>query len=192
VPSCQKDGSSKITDKNAKSGCEGGSAFECYDFAPWYDASTNMSYGFAAKNGVNCGSCFILQFTGEGNSGPNAGAAALKGQQMIVQAINIGGIDSNQFDLLIPGGGVGAMNGCATQWGSSTDLGAQYGGLLTNCKGDATCMKGKCQSVFGNMPALLAGCNWFTGWFSSADNPKLIYKQTSCPSQITSKSGLSG
>jgi hypothetical protein len=192
VPSCQKDGSTRITDKNAKSGCEGGSAFECYDFAPWYDAGTNMSYGFAAKNGVNCGTCFILQFTGEGNSGPNAGAAALKGQQMIVQAINIGGIDSNQFDLLIPGGGVGAMNGCATQWGSSTDLGAQYGGLLTNCKGDATCMKGKCQSVFGNMPALLAGCNWFTGWFSSADNPKLIYKQTSCPSQLTSKSGISG
>jgi len=143
-------------------------------------------------NGVSCGSCFMLQFTGEGNSGANPGAAAMKGQQMVVQAINIGGIDSNQFDLLIPGGGVGAMNGCSNQWGSSTDLGVQYGGLLSECKGDANCMKGKCQSVFGNMPALLAGCNWFTGWFSSADNPKLVFKQVSCPSQLTSKSGFGG
>ena len=193
APTCQKDGTTRITDKNAKSGCDsGGSAFECYDLSPWYDSSTNMSYGFAAHNGVNCGTCFMLQFTGDGNSGANAGAAALKGQQMIVQAINIGGIDSTQFDILIPGGGVGAMNGCATQWGSSTDLGVQYGGLLSECKGDPGCMKGKCQSVFGNMPGLLAGCNWFTGWYSSADNPKVIYKQVSCPSQITSKSGLSG
>jgi hypothetical protein len=194
VPSCGKDGTSRITDKNAKSGCDsGGNAFECYDFSPWYDASTNLSYGFAAHNGVACGSCFMLQFTGDGNSGPNAGASALKGQQMVVQAINIGGIDSNQFDLLIPGGGVGAMtNGCSAQWGSSTDFGATYGGLLTECKGDASCMKGKCQSVFGSFPALLAGCNWFTGWYNSADNPKVIYQKVTCPSQITSKSGISG
>jgi len=194
VPSCGKDGTTRITDKNAKSGCDsGGSAFECYDFSPWFDASTNLSYGFAAHNGVACGSCFMLQFTGEGNSGANAGASALKGQQMIVQAINIGGIDSNQFDILIPGGGVGAMtNGCSAQWGSSTDFGSTYGGLLSECKNDASCMKGKCDSVFGKFPALLAGCNWFTGWYSSADNPKVIYKKVSCPSQITSKSGISG
>jgi hypothetical protein len=191
APSCQKDGTTRISDKNAKSGCDGGgSAFECYDLSPWYDAATNLSYGFVAHNGVACGTCFMLQFTGEGNSGANAGATALKGQQMVVQAINIGGIDSNQFDILIPGGGVGAMNGCSTQWGSSTDLGVQYGGLLSECKGDASCMKGKCQSVFGNMPSLLAGCNWFTGWYSSADNPKVIYKQVSCPQQLKSKSNI--
>jgi hypothetical protein len=191
VPACQKDGTTRITDKNAKSGCDGGgSAFECYDFSPWYDAATNLSYGFVAHNGVACGTCFMLQFTGEGNSGSNPGATALKGQQMVVQAINIGGIDSNQFDILVPGGGVGAMNGCSTQWGSSTDLGVQYGGLLAECKGDASCMKGKCQSVFGNMPALLAGCNWFTGWYSSADNPKVIYKQVSCPQELKSKSNI--
>ncbi len=194
VPSCSKDGAGRITDKNAKSGCDsGGTAFECYDFSPWYDASTNMAYGFAAHNNVACGSCFELQFTGEGNSGSNPGATALKGKQMIVQVINIGGIASDQFDLLIPGGGVGAMtNGCSTQWGSSTDFGATYGGLLTECNMDPTCMKNKCQSVFGSMPALLAGCNWFTGWFSSADNPKMIFKQVTCPSQITSKTGVSG
>ena len=190
VPSCQKDGTTRITDKNAKSGCEGGSAFECYDFSPWYDASTNMSYGFAAHNG-NCGTCYMLQFTGDSqNVSNNAGAAALKGKQMIVQAINIGNIGSDQFDVLIPGGGVGDFDGCGTQFGFSSNT--KYGGLLSDCNNDPTCMKGKCQSAFGNIPALLAGCNWFTGWYSSAANPKVIYKQVSCPSQITSKSGISG
>ena len=110
---------------------------------------------------------------------------------MIVQVINISAIGAGQFDLLIPGGGVGAMTaGCTTQWGS-VDFGSAYGGLLAKCNGDASCMAGKCQSVFGSMPALLAGCNWFTGWFSCADNPKLIYKPVTCPTQITYKSGIS-
>ncbi len=192
VPSCDKGGTTRIS-VDQKNGCEGGgSAFECYDFSPWFDSGTNMSYGFAAYNGVACGTCFELQFTGNGNSGANAGAAAIKGQQMIVQVINIGGIAANQFDLLIPGGGVGAMNGCATQWGGSADLGVQYGGLLSECAGDATCMKGKCSSVFGSISSTLkAGCDWFTGWFSSADNPQLVYKQVSCPSQLSGKTGLS-
>jgi hypothetical protein len=190
VQSCQKDGTTRISDKNAKSGCEGGSAFECYDFSPWYDAGTNTSYGFAAHNG-NCGTCYMLQFTGESqNVSNNAGASALKGQQMIVQAINIGNIGSDQFDVLIPGGGVGDFDGCGTQFGFSSNT--KYGGLLSDCNNDPTCMKGKCQSAFGNIPALLAGCNWFTGWYSSAANPKVIYKQVSCPSQITSKSGIGG
>ncbi len=178
---------------DTKSGCDsGGSAFECYDFSPWYDPSTNMSYGFAAYNASGCGVCYELQFTGSGHSGPNDGAAKLAGQQMIVQVINIGNITSGQFDLLIPGGGVGAMGaGCPAQWGSSVDLGQTNGGLLSECGGDPNCMKGKCQSAFGSFPNLLAGCNWFTGWFSSADNPNLVYKQVSCPSQLTSKSGIS-
>jgi hypothetical protein len=192
VPSCAKDGVTRIG-VDSKNGCEGGgSAYECYDFSPWYDAGTNTAYGFAAYNGVACGTCFMLQFTGGGHSGTNDGASALKGQQMVVQVINIGGIEANQFDVLIPGGGVGAMNGCATQWGSSTDLGVQYGGLLSECKGDATCMKGKCTSVFGAVSSVLkAGCDWFTGWYSSADNPSLVYKQVSCPSQLSGKTGLS-
>lgn len=152
-----------------------------------------MAYGFAAHNSVACGTCFELQFTGNGNSGANPGAAAIKGKQMIVQVINIGGLAADQFDLLIPGGGVGAMtNGCTAQWGSGTDFGVTYGGLLSECNDDPTCMQNKCQSVFGNFPSLLAGCNWFTGWFSSADNPQVIYKQVTCPSQITSKTGVSG
>lgn len=192
VPSCQKDGMTRIS-VDAKNGCEGGgSSYECYDFSPWYDASTNMAYGFVAYNGVPCGTCFKLQFTGSGHSGSNAGAAALKGQQMIVQVVNIGGIEANQFDILVPGGGVGQMTaGCTAQWGN-VDLGATWGGLLTNCKNDCNCMKGKCQSVFGNLsPLLKAGCDWFTNWYSCADNPNLVYQKVSCPSQLSNKTGLS-
>jgi hypothetical protein len=190
VPSCDKGGTTRIG-SDAKNGCEGGgSAFECYDFSPWYESGTNMAYGFAAYNGVACGTCFELQFTGGSNSGDNPGAAALKGQQMIVQVINIGGIAANQFDLLIPGGGVGAMSaGCTAQWGN-VDLGVTYGGLLSECAGDCTCMKGKCSSVFGSISLLKAGCDWFTGWFNCADNPQLVYKQVSCPTQLTSKTGV--
>lgn len=193
VPACQKDGTTHISDRNAVSGCDsGGSAYECDSFAPWYDASTNLSYGFAAYNASGCGICYELQFTGESSGGSATGAAAIKGKQMIVQVINIGNIASGQFDLLIPGGGVGERTaGCTAQWGS-VDLGVTYGGLLSECNNDAACMAGKCQSVFGSKATLLAGCNWFTGWFSSADNPAVIYKQVSCPAQITAKSGISG
>ena len=193
VPACQKDGTTHISDRNAVSGCDsGGAAYECDDFAPWYDAASNLSYGFAAYNASGCGVCYELQFTGESNGGAPAGAAAIKGKQMIIQVINIGNIASGQFDLLIPGGGVGQETaGCTAQWGS-VDLGVTYGGLLSECNNDAACMTGKCQSVFGSKATLLAGCNWFTGWFSSADNPAVIYKQVSCPAQITAKSGISG
>jgi len=65
VPSCAKDGTTRVG-VDAKNGCEGGgSAFECYDFSPWYDAGTNMAYGFAAYNGVSCGTCFKFAVHGQ-------------------------------------------------------------------------------------------------------------------------------
>ncbi len=191
LKACQKDGMTRVSDRNMESVCKNGGAYQCYDLSPWYDANTNMSYGFVAHGG-GCGTCYLLQFTGSShNGGNNAGCGAIKGQQMIVQKINDGGdVGGEQFDLLVPGGGVGQFNGCTNQWGSSTDLGSQYGGLLSSCKADPGCMKQKCQSVFGNMPALLAGCNWFTNWYSSADNPSVVYKQVTCPPEITARSGM--
>jgi hypothetical protein len=194
LPWCDKDGTTKHTGTSgAKSGCEsGGNAFECFDFSPWYDSATNMSYGFAAYNAANCGVCFKLQFTGDGQYGPSAGATAIKGQQMIVQVINIGNIGAGQFDLLIPGGGVGAMSaGCPAQLGS-VNLGATNGGMLTACNGDVSCTKTMCQTAFAGKTGLLNGCSWFTDCFKGADNPKIIYQSVSCPSQLTSKSGISG
>jgi hypothetical protein len=163
----------------------------CYWGAPW-SVSDTLSFGYAAHNGVPCGTCYQLQFTGKGHYGTNAGSTALNGKTMIVQVINIGGIDSNQFDLLIPGGGVGANNACtsgSSQWGS-VDIGAQSGGILTTCKSDKACVDQKCKAAFGDKPLLLAGCSWFSGWFSDADNPEVVYQKITCPSEITDKSGF--
>jgi hypothetical protein len=189
MQSCSQD-NSRLSAYDAQSACGGGSAFMCWDFAPW-SASDTLSYGFAAYNGVACGTCFQLQFTGTSHNGDGKSTSSLSGKTMIVQVINIGGIEANQFDLLIPGGGVGANNACSNQWGSS-DLGATYGGFLTGCSGDKTCVQNKCSTVFSSKPLLKAGCDWFTGWFNAADNPALKYQKITCPSQITSKSGMSG
>jgi len=188
VKVCGKDGTSTPSE-SAKNACDnGGGGYMCYWGAPW-SVSNTVSYGYAAFNGVSCGTCFQLDFTGSGIN-----ASGLSGKSMIVQAINIGSIAQGQFDLLIPGGGVGAMNACTSngnQWNGAA-VGDQYGGLLKTCNDDCNCAKQKCQSVFGSMPALLAGCNWFTDWFGCADNPGVVYKQVPCPSDITSKSGESG
>jgi hypothetical protein len=133
----------------------------------------------------SCGKCFQLQFTGSSHNGNSASTAGLNGKTMIVQVINNGGVAQDQFDLLIPGGGVGALNACSNQWGvSNSDLGAQYGGFLAGCNGNTSCVQQKCQQIFGNKPDLLAGCNWFLGWYGAADNPNLIYKEIACPQML--------
>jgi hypothetical protein len=189
--SCNKENQSLGDDFEARNACEqGGTAFMCWNGAPW-SVSDKLSLGFAAASGPNyvCGRCYQLQFTGSGHDGNNAGVGALNGKTMIVQVINNGGVAQDQFDILIPGGGVGLLNACANQWGSS-DLGAQYGGFLRGCNNDVGCTRNKCQQVFGNKPELMAGCEWFLGWYNAADNPNLVYKQIACPQELTARSGL--
>ncbi len=196
VKSCDiNDNSLGVTDEaNAceRNGTSG--AFTCHSMAPWA-YSNQVSLGFAAINGVSCGTCFHIQFTGTAQNGGNGpGAAALAGKHMIVMATNIGGIQQGQFDLLIPGGGVGALNGCAGQWGvDNSELGAQYGGFLSDCgSGDLnaakSCMRNKCESVFGSrgLTELYDGCMWFVDWFQAADNPDFRYEQVDCPQELVS------
>ena len=194
VSSCDAQNQSLGSNYSAASSCDGGNAFMCYGYAPWA-ASDQLAYGFAAHNSGACGRCFELRFTGSShNAGNDPGSASLNGKKMVVQVINRGGLAGNQFDLLIPGGGVGVENGCTTQWGTS-DLGAQYGGFLAGCSGSAdraSCVLQKCQTVFGAAPELMAGCNWFITWYALADNPNLVFKEVSCPSAITAVSGMSG
>lgn len=180
-----------LGDKNAKNACEsGGSAFMCWSGVPWAVSDT-LALGFAAASGSNytCGRCYQIQFNGQGHNG-SPGSPQLNNKTMIVQVINNGGVQADQFDLLIPGGGVGLLNACSNQWGTS-DLGAQYGGFLAGCNGDKNCVKQKCQTVFNGKPDLLEGCDWFLNWFGGADNPSFIFKQIACPAAITQKSGLS-
>jgi len=191
MTSCDKQNMSLGGNYDAKNACEGGgTAYMCWNASPWAVSDT-LSYGFAAASGGNyvCGRCYQIQFTGSGHNGNNAGVGALNGKTMIIQIINNGGVAADQFDLLIPGGGVGALNACSSQWGSS-DLGAQYGGFLNGCSGNKDCVRQKCQTIFANKPELMEGCDWFLGWFNAADNPNFVFKPIACPAAITSDSGL--
>jgi hypothetical protein len=178
---CGQDGVSSTGDQN--SACSGGGAFACYDEAP-RAVSDCLSYGHIAKASPNCGVCYRIQFTGEGQHNVNdPGSKLIKGKQMIVKVTNTGGdVTGNQFDLMIPGGGVGQFNACSRQWGTS-DLGAQYGGFLTECTGAHSakkeCVRQECMKI----PAGRArdGCIWFVDWFEVADNPKFTSEQTNCP-----------
>ena len=190
MSSCNQSNQSNGGNYDVQNACDGGGGYMCWSGAPW-SVDANTSYGFAAGSGANysCGRCYQVQFTGTGHNSANAGAQSLKGKQMIVQIINNGGVGADQLDILIPGGGVGALNACSRQWGTS-DLGAQYGGFLAGCNGDKSCVQNKCNTVFAGKPELLAGCSWFLGWYNAADNPNLVFKRVACPAAITQRSGL--
>jgi hypothetical protein len=177
---CGQDGVSSTG--STQSACSGGGSFACYDEAP-RAVSDCLSYGHIAKSNPNCGGCYRIQFTGEGQHNANdPGSKLIKGKQMIVKVTNTGGdVGGNQFDLMIPGGGVGMFNACSNQWGTN-DLGAQYGGFLTECTGSHAqkkeCVRAECMKI----PAGRAreGCLWFVDWFEVADNPKFTSQSTNC------------
>lgn len=164
--------------------------------------SDTLAYGFAAFNGGSCGQCYELQFTGQSQNGnADPGSATLCGKSMIVQVVNIGNIQQGQFDLMVPGGGVGQNTAaCPTQWGvPSSMLGDVNGGLLLTCQdqnsnyqAQLTCTKSACSSLFASSSesSLLAGCDWLVDWLDGAANPKMVYQPVTCPSAITSVSGL--
>lgn len=80
---------------------------------------------------------------------------------MVVQATNTGGdLGGNQFDLAIPGGGVGLFNACTDQYGAPPNgWGEQYGGISSREECDAF------------PEALKPGCYWRFDWFGGNDNP---------------------
>lgn len=195
VSSCdQSDNSLGVTEQ--QSACFSGGAYTCHRMAPWAYSNV-VSFGFAAVNGVGCGTCFQLQFTGgTHNAGADPGSQSLAGKQMIVMATNIGDISQGQFDILIPGGGVGQFNACSNQWGiDAAELGAQYGGFLLECKqqhgndyaASRECTRQKCESVFGSrgLDEMYDGCMWFVDWFGAADNPSFTYQQVECPAELS-------
>jgi hypothetical protein len=163
-------------------------------------ASDTLAYAFAAYNGASCGTCFQLTFTGKSNDGTaDMGSQQICGKSIIVQVVNTGGLQSGQFDLLIPGGGVGANNACSTQWkASGSQLGVQYGGVMLQCEQQdnynysmyPACTLSACQSLFPNTPTMLAGCEFIINWMKGANNPSVKYTQVNCPSQLTSMSGI--
>ncbi|MBN2714730.1 MAG: hypothetical protein JXX14_02680 [Deltaproteobacteria bacterium] len=195
IESCDQNNNSFGGDYNQQSNCSGGGAFQCWGFHP-RALNSRYAIGWAAFNSGQCGECYQLDFSGQSSSGYNdPGAASLAGKVMIVQVINTGGIAGNQFDLLVPGGGVGDFNACSTQWGG-TDLGDQYGGWFTQCRnqnagnnqGAVDCVKNKCNSNFSGKSDLLEGCLFWAEWAKVADNPSFNFAKVNCPSEITSVS----
>lgn len=206
LPACGAN-NSRLNDVNAASACGngGGSAHMCWGMAP-FAVNDRLAYGYAATaSGDVCGRCYQLEFTGQSHNSPgDPGSAALAGKVMIVQATNIGyDVNGGQFDILVPGGGVGAFNACSAQWGvSNSELGAQYGGFLAACKQELgynaslaqykSCLTNRCNSVFGSrgLTQLQQACTWYANWFEAADNPALKYKEVACPAELTSRSGM--
>lgn len=195
-----------LTSAEAPSSCgssDASAAYTCFDMAPWAVTDT-LAYGFAAvpSSGAICGRCYRLEFDGTGHyDARDPGSVALAGKVMVVQATNIGhDVAGGQFDLLIPGGGVGLFNACSRQWGvSDAELGAQYGGLLTACRAaggthDAVraCVRSRCASIFDGPEHadLRAGCDWFLDWYQAADNPNLRYQEVPCPDALVMRSGM--
>lgn len=169
VRSCAVNGVTVLSPSNLNS-------FMCNNLQPWV-VDANFSYGFAAaelvgklESDTSC-ACYALQF----NSGP------VTGQTFVAQVISstalVAGVQ-NRFDLLIPGGGVGLLNGCQSQWGAPSDgWGARWGGVTSA----AECLK---------LPAQLQpGCNWRFSWFKNADNPTATFRRVRCPNEIVDKSG---
>jgi len=202
---CDRNNTPMTTSDNNKSSCDGGTAYTCWDMIPFADPADpeRRAFGFAAAPTDQCGKCFEITFDGGFEHGaPYATHAAIKGKVLTVMASNMGGdVGAGQFDILIPGGGVGAFNAFSSQLGiSSSALGKQYGGFLGDCEEELKwsqgsleqyqkCLRDKCDDVFKDPKhALLKeGCNFYADWFMAANNPKMTYKEVECPKLLVER-----
>lgn len=193
------DKSQNPVDSSASSACDGGPAATCLDQIPQV-VNENLAYAFAATPGgqSDCRKCYKLTFDGKGKYSNDVNHEWIKGKQLIVMSSNIGyDVVGGQFDVMIPGGGVGLFNGCAGLF--SGNMGAQYGGLLEDCNNEVgysgdgktiaekriSCLWKKCD-VFTQYNAK-QGCIFLADWMKAANCPTLDYEQTACPAQLVAK-----
>ena len=100
---------------------------------------------------------------------------------------------------MIPGGGVGLFNGCSEIFGSG-NMGAQYGGLLSDCENEVgwgvddntmytrrkECLTNKCNQNISNETAK-KGCLFLANFLEAAGNPLHSYKEVECPQVLKDK-----
>ncbi|ORX80543.1 hypothetical protein BCR32DRAFT_220853 [Anaeromyces robustus] len=178
VRQCSIDGKTLLTDFSAPSACQTdveGISHMCEAQQPWA-VSDVLSYGFAAAalpggESLSCCACYALTF-----SDP-----PIRGKQMVVQVTNTGSdVGSNQFDIQIPGGGVGIFDACTNMYGlpaGSNGWGDKYGGIrsIEDC------------DTFPE--ALQAGCRWRFEFLLGADNPNMTFVEVECPKVLTDITG---
>jgi len=186
--------------------------FTCTDMAP-IAVNDTLAYAYVAGTADGkCGKCYHLQYDGHFKdemdvNPPKATHKALKGKHMIVMASNIGhdvasgsgDLPAGQFDLMVPGGGVGQYDALSVQVnGANINWGSGFGGFLKECqKGEncgtegsldcyQTCINDMCDAAFGNagLPNLLRGCKWFAEWYMAADNPTYYIEEVECPQYL--------
>lgn len=189
-----------LPDHLGKSNCLGGPSMTCFSQIPIVVSDT-LAYAFGAVPGANsegtCGKCFELTFTGEGKFETHLNHKKMKGKKLIVMASNIGfDVSGGQFDIMIPGGGVGAFDGCTDLLG--VDLGMRTGGLLYSCEievgyngteeemyeGRKKCLIDKCKKTFAKYKDLQEGCLFLANWMEAAGNPAHTYKEVACPAEL--------
>jgi uncharacterized repeat protein (TIGR02543 family) len=189
---CDKNNNKINTSDGNRSSCDGGTSYTCWDMSPWAVDNTT-AYGFAAAHNDNqCGTCWQLTFNGRTEHAGNGDASVLNGKKLTVMISNIGGdVQGNQLDFLVPGGGVGAFDSFSGQINvSSSALGERYGGLVSaGCQGNPTCLKGKCDNVFGGAGKewLKAGCYFYADWMGAVGNPQYTATKVDCPAALTDR-----
>ena len=199
---CSANGKTENTDYNAQSVCNGGGAAACTSQIPFtIDGCDNIGFAFAAvpaSNGGQCGKCFQLTFTGKGEYENKANQKALAGKKLIIMVTNVGtDVKQGQFDIMIPGGGVGLFNGTSGYgWGSQ---GKQYGGLLSDCETEVgynasnllekrkSCLTEKCNKAFASDATAKQGCLFLANFMEAAGNPKHEYTEVECPDVLKNK-----
>ena len=196
---CDAKGKTPIGNTNG-SICSGGQGTTCTSQIPII-VSDKLAYAFAATPGNDntCGKCFALTFTGTGKYETKANHQALKGKTLVVMASNIGyDVQGGQFDIMIPGGGFGAFNGCSQMGWNIPQNTTTYGGLLSDCEkevgynGDLLtkrkeCLTKKCNSAFASDTQAKEGCLFLATWMEAAGNPNHTYKEVPCPAALTAK-----
>ena len=187
-----------ISNPNESSMCDGGRSTTCLSQVPFtIKGCDNLGFAFGAVPGAGpkvCGRCFLLSFTGQGKYETKLNHKKLAQKKLVVMASNIGyDVAGGQFDVMIPGGGVGIFNGCASILGNS--MGAQYGGLLSDCENEVgwggsdediykkrkECLTKKCNTVFANKANAKAGCLFQATFMEAAGNPLHTFKEIECP-----------
>ena len=193
-----------LTDNNAASKCDGGPSTTCLSQIPFtINGCDNIGFAFGAVPGAGpniCGRCFLLEFTGEGKYETKDNHRALKNKKLVVMASNIGyDVAGGQFDIMIPGGGVGLFNGCGNIF--SGNMGQQYGGLLSDCENEVgwsgsdyeihirrkECLKKKCENTFNGNTLAKEGCLFLANFMEAAGNPLHSYKEIECPQILKDK-----